>query len=400
MFDLDTIEHETIACIVPDDVSKIKGSSKIAAFDMDWTLVKPKGKNKFPKSRKDWEWMYGIKKVPSKLKELHNDGYQVVIFSNQNGIGSGKQTLDSVAGKIMDLSEILEIPLFGFLTIQKDHWRKPNTSMWDYFELKYNNGVKIDYDKSFYCGDAAGRPKGWKNKDTKKDFSCSDRKFAHNIGITFHTPDAYFLGEKENKTWKWLSLNPKEWIEKKENSEDKLKDKKLWFHGKLPIAKEKGLDMVLMRGPPGCGKSTFAKKYLVSQGYKWINRDTLKTQSKCQSAVKEALKKKINVVIDNTNPDYKSRERYYKIGQQFNANIRLFNMKTDREVAEHMNLVRERITKGATKRISGMVYNIFYKKVREDDPPDQDEELDEIVDIDFVPDFKDDKTKKLWLQFT
>ena len=290
--------------------------------------------------------------------------------------------------------------MYGFLTIQKDHWRKPNTSMWDYFELKYNNNIKIDYKLSFYCGDAAGRPKGWKDKTTKKDFSCSDRKFAANIGIPFHTPDSYFLGEKENKTWKWLSLNPKEWIEKKENNEDRLKDKKSWFHGKLPIENNNKLDMVLMRGPPGCGKSTFAKKYLISQGYEWINRDTLKTKKKCIDAAKHALKKKISVVIDNTNPDYTAREPYIKVGKDCGANIRLFNMNTEREVAEHMNLVRERMSKGKTKRIPGMVYNIFYKKVREDDPPDLDEGFDEIVDIDFIPDFKDDQHRKLWLQFT
>eukprot|EP00483_Globobulimina_turgida_P009501 UN09520 len=112
--------------------------------------------------------------------------------------------------------------------------------------------------------------------------------------------------------------------------------------------------MVLMRGPPGCGKSTFAKEYLVSQGYEWINRDTLKTKKKCLDAAKKALKNRKNVVIDNTNPNYNAREPYIKIGQANNANIRLFNMTTAREIAEHMNLVRERLTKGGTKRIPGM----------------------------------------------
>ena len=105
MFDLKYIEHETIAGIIPSDVSTIKGSSKIAAFDMDWTIIKPKGKKKFPQNRKDWEWMFNGDPVTKKLKQLNSDGYQIVIFSNQNGIGSGKQSLDSVAGKIIDLGE-------------------------------------------------------------------------------------------------------------------------------------------------------------------------------------------------------------------------------------------------------------------------------------------------------
>jgi len=404
MHDLEIWRYESIAIIAPNP-DKIKGCTKIAAFDMDWTLIKPKSTKKFPQNRKDWVWMFGdnlFKKnvVPNKLKKLHQNGYQIVIFSNQNGIGTKKQSLDDVAGKIIDLSEHLEIPIFGFLSIQKDHWRKPTPSMWDHFASNYNNNVKIDNDASFYCGDAAGRPKGWKDKKTKKDFSCSDRKFAHNVGVSFHTPEPYFLGETENKTWKWLSLNPLEWIEQKEHDPELLKEEKNWFHGKLPIAKEKGLSMVLMRGPPGCGKTTFAKKYLVQKGYEWINRDTLKTKKKCLDKTRECLKNGKNVVIDNTNPDSVSREKYIEIGSEYKANIRLFNMKTEREVAEHLNLFRERMSKGACKRIPGMVYNIFYKKVRESDPPSLEEGFDEICDIDFIPDFKDDEEKRLWLQYT
>ena len=54
----------------------------------DWTIVKPK-KTKFPKGRNDWEWVFGC--VPKKIKEIHSEGYRIVIFSNQNGIGTGKQ---------------------------------------------------------------------------------------------------------------------------------------------------------------------------------------------------------------------------------------------------------------------------------------------------------------------
>eukprot|EP01083_Nonionella_stella_P309973 1099619_1 len=42
-------DDECFAIVAPDP-DQIKGSSKIAAFDMDWTLVKPKGTRKLPKS--------------------------------------------------------------------------------------------------------------------------------------------------------------------------------------------------------------------------------------------------------------------------------------------------------------------------------------------------------------
>ena len=54
--------------------------------------------------------------------------------------------------------------------------------MWKYFEEHYNGGVKVDLTESLYVGDAAGRPNGWKSGQ-KKDFSCSDRMFAANVGI-------------------------------------------------------------------------------------------------------------------------------------------------------------------------------------------------------------------------
>ena len=64
--------------------------------------------------------------------------------------------------------------------------------MWKHFIENLNDGLKVDMEQSFYCGDAAGRP-ATKNKE--KDFSDSDLKFAHNIGITFQVPESLFLGE-------------------------------------------------------------------------------------------------------------------------------------------------------------------------------------------------------------
>ena len=67
---------------------------------MDWTLIKPKSNKKFPQGRSDWVWMFDSDEtVPNKLKKLNESGHQIVIFSNQNGIGSGKQSLAEVSGK-------------------------------------------------------------------------------------------------------------------------------------------------------------------------------------------------------------------------------------------------------------------------------------------------------------
>jgi hypothetical protein len=49
--------------------------------------------------------------------------------------------------------------------------------------------------KSFYCGDAAGRPK---TATKPKDFSDGDLKFAKNIGVAFRLPEEVFLDQKED----------------------------------------------------------------------------------------------------------------------------------------------------------------------------------------------------------
>ena len=64
----------------------------------------------------------------------------------------------------------------------QNHYRKPSTTVWDYFAEKCNGGVKLDPSQCVYVGDAAGRPKNWA-EGKGKDFSCSDRMFAANIGI-------------------------------------------------------------------------------------------------------------------------------------------------------------------------------------------------------------------------
>ena len=51
-------------------------------------------------------------------------------------------------------------------------------------------------------GDAAGRK-------APKDFSDSDRKFAQNIGVKFHTPEEYFLHAKVDTNWLYKGLDVK-----------------------------------------------------------------------------------------------------------------------------------------------------------------------------------------------
>ncbi len=94
--------------------------------------------------------------MPAKLKELHEDGYKLVIFTNQAGITKGKTTTKDIQGKILDIIAELGLPLQTFVATTEDKWRKPSPSMWRYFAKNHNGGIEVDLTQSFYCGDAAG----------------------------------------------------------------------------------------------------------------------------------------------------------------------------------------------------------------------------------------------------
>ena len=238
---------------------------------------------------------------------------------------------------------------------QKDKFRKPNKFMWDF--LIDNLKIDLDIENSFYVGDAAGRIKNWKPK-MKRDFSCSDRKFAHNIGIKFFTPEEYFL--KEEKTNKYLidGFNPFQYNYSKTT--------------KISVPKEN--ELILMVGLPASGKSTIAKRFF--KDYVYINMDILKTKSKCLKLAKESIKNNKSIVIDNTNIDKKTRKEYIDIAKESNYLVRSIVMDVDKEFALHLNNIRS-IIKGI-KPVPKIAYNVLLKKYQ---IPTKDEGIDKIKNI-------------------
>lgn len=92
-----------------------------------------------------------------------------------------------------------------------------------------------------------------------------------------------------------------------------------------------------MVGSPASGKSHFVKLNLSS--YSCVNRDTLGSWQKCVAKTEEALREGKSVVIDNTNPDPISRQRYIKVAQQSNIPVRCFLMTLTPEHIKHNNIV-------------------------------------------------------------
>jgi bifunctional polynucleotide phosphatase/kinase len=366
------------------------GSDRVFGFDMDSTLIVTKSGKVFGTSRDDWKWFDAS--VPRKLAELHKAGYKLVIFSNQGGIG-GKGYDETKARMICAKVDLLVaaagVPVQAFLATAEDQFRKPATAMWDLMVSRFNDGVAPNLADCHYVGDAAGRPAGWR-AGAKKDFSCSDRKFAHNVGLTFHTPETYFMGLPEAKSFSWDGVDPSTLLAKAGTGE-------VCEGGVGSIVRKGVLELIIFVGSPASGKSTFAKKYFVPNGYEWVNRDTLKTPAKCQKAVDEALAAGKSVVLDNTSPEAATRAEYVRIAQSYKARVRCFRFTADRNLCSFLNMYRERMTNGEHRHVPKIAFNMFHSRLQE---PSVDEGFDEVKQVFFK--IRDDMTadeRKEFLQF-
>ncbi|XP_058065579.1 uncharacterized protein F21D5.5 [Anopheles bellator] len=362
----------------------VVASTKIAAYDMDGTLIKTRSGNVFPKSIDDWQ--IAFPEVPGKLKSLNKSGFKLVILTNQAGIGKGKLRIEDFRQKIESLIRKLGVPMQVFISTGSGIYRKPRTGMWRTLCEQKNDGVPVDKGRSFYVGDAAGRPEVKKPFKRKKDHSCVDRLLALNLGVPFLTPELHFQNMPE-APWTTPEFDPKEVCEAGAGSA------LLWPPGaKLTSMAQEAIIMV---GFPGSGKSHFARHQLVPHGYELINRDTLGSWQKCVASMVAALKQGKRVVIDNTNPDAESRKRYLEVAARANVPVRCFVMDVSYRHARHNNEFRE-LTDRSHSSMSDMVFHSYKSKFQE---PSTQEGFKEVVKVKFIPKFSSTDDEELYRMF-
>jgi len=156
---------------------------KAAIFDLDHTLIKPlSGERTFSLKPDDWTWCFDT--VKSKIQSLYRDNFSIVIITNQLHLVGGTGIRYSwFKEKMSNVIRELKVPVLLLVSVKKDENRKPSPDLW----FEYKN--EIDMDKSFYCGDAAGR---------EQDFSDSDAEFAVRAGGIFHLPETIFSNPDSN----------------------------------------------------------------------------------------------------------------------------------------------------------------------------------------------------------
>lgn len=106
----------------------VKSSCKVAAFDMDGTLIKTKSGKVHPVDTNDWQ--IAMPQISKKLREMLNEGYKIVILSNQSPIGNGRVKIEDFKKKIEGIVEKLGVPIQVFFASGKGFYRKPTPGMW------------------------------------------------------------------------------------------------------------------------------------------------------------------------------------------------------------------------------------------------------------------------------
>lgn len=106
-----------------------KSSEKIAAFDMDGTLIKTKSGKVHPVDTNDWQILFPC--IPQKVAEKHSEGYKIVLLSNQSPIASGRVKIEDFKKKIEAVVAKLQVPAQVYFATGKGFYRKPATGMWN-----------------------------------------------------------------------------------------------------------------------------------------------------------------------------------------------------------------------------------------------------------------------------
>lgn len=347
---------------------------RIAGFDLDDTLIyRQQHRNK-----NDWTFLYP--NIHQKIAPLVRDKYIIVVFSNQSGMSSNKKfDMD----KFKEQVEIMQKKMFHNITekyffsivVSKcyDIYRKPNPGMWSLIKKILKNKYVLEKvsvsTRSFYCGDAAGRLNlGYYRKTL--DFSDTDRKFALNLKIKFYTPEMFYLGKDKNAPFSLSGFDPHKYILG-------LKKDPVNSYQFTPRSKE----LIILVGPPGSGKSEFFNKYLANNGYTYISRDIYKTIPACLQVMTLAIKLKKSMALDGLNHTIETRNIYISHVKKYGyRNIRSIILKTNIDMANHLNNVRHLYSQGRIPKISAVVYRSYLKYYN---APTKKEEFDIIEEIRF-----------------
>jgi len=334
----------------PSSANRVN-KDKILGMDLDWTLIRPVKGKIHPIDENDWKLLYSNLEV---IKQKQSQGYKFIIFTNQGGLLSkkgGQMGVDQFKKRWYHILEKLEsehsiTSVYMLVSLYDDFNRKPCTGMWEYVEKELNGNIRVDRKASLYIGDMAGR---------KGDYSASDLLFAMNLEVVFQVPEVFFEGNSDssskNNTTKLIKnvladetlFNGQKFLE----TFDKkiIKTNNAIASELCAILGDKAVQsLVLFVGSPASGKTSYYHRYLEDlPGLEYLSMDKFKgTPAKFIKQVDMHLGKGSNVLIDNTNGNKKSREKFINIARSMNKKISVIivHMETEKRICMHLNALR------------------------------------------------------------
>ena len=389
-------------------------STKIAGFDIDDTIIKTKsGKTFATNDLTDWQ-LWSSPNVKNTVNDLVSDGYRIVFFTNQEGISKGKVDKKKWKQKVINIIDELglanQVTVLASLSKKENDYRKPHIGMWRFLSQHLSSPDAIpDAAHSMYVGDAAGRPK---RNGKKKDFSCTDYKFALNIGggIEFKTPEELFLkstelSDKASLTTSTMGFQPKvNWSKYLNEPYDAVDSSFNDFVSSCGESKE----VIVIVGSPASGKSSLTKRLIEDiakanpEGpeYVRVNQDTLKTVPKCVKVAKQALEEGKSPIIDNTNRDSKTRKSYIDVAKSLKVPCRCIYIDIEKDESFHLNAYRGAMGNiyGERRTVPDMVIHTFYKNMVK---PTKSEGFAEVTKLNFFPGpFDSEEQQSSFYRFT
>ncbi|KAF2851229.1 PNK3P-domain-containing protein [Plenodomus tracheiphilus IPT5] len=334
-------------------------STKIAAFDLDATLVVTKSGKFTAVESEDWDWWHAS--VPARLKQISEEGYDIIIVTNQGRLTMRNGTKSPIAylfqSKIESIFHALEVPATIYAACANDIWRKPRTYAWDHYIQTILPSQAVDLSGSYFVGDAAGRP---------QDHTDADRHFSMNVGIRFYTPEEYFL-EARSESW-----------------EHKFDPSRHYQPAPCIHATPKPpqvISLVLLVGLPGSGKTTYYQKNLQSFGYDRIGASSGTTEQQAIAMAEESLEAQKTVVVDGWNLEPSSRKLWLAIGRTHGVAVFAVHINTVPQLCLHNDAVR---ALGSTQEVRAVHPRLaFWDLVRSFQPPQKAEGFDCVFEIDF-----------------
>jgi bifunctional polynucleotide phosphatase/kinase len=300
------------------NINKAQMKAKIASFDYDHTLVCPKDGKTMPSNVEDWKWLYP--NIPDELKRYNDDGFTIVVFTNQSKPWKVIQ--------IQYVMQTLQIPVFIVVASDKCDY-KPNPILYDVLCGTF----KVDKEQSFFVGDALGG---------KGDWADSDKVFAQNIGLKCQSPEVFFGIKQEQEIVEIPKL-------------------------KLSESQQ----VIIMVGYPGSGKSTIAKSICEDERFVIVQGDVHKTSPKMIKAALPCVKEGKSIVFDATNSSSKKRSEYLAFAKKHNMSVTCIHVSTSLETSYARNKLRD-----ADAQVPKIAYSVYTKHFEN---PSSDEGFDVVV---------------------